>query len=71
MTKALQAKIDRFNKNHGVGAAMLYRSHPQAEPRRVKTRSEAYDLSGHTAVVMVEGVSGCVAIAALTPADTF
>jgi len=29
------------------------------------TRSEAFVLSGHTAVVFVEGVSGCVAIEAL------
>ena len=32
-----------------------------------KTRSEAWVLSGHTAVVMVEGVSGCVALEAVRP----
>ncbi len=49
-----------------IGTVVDYRSHPRAEPRRTKTTSEPWILGGHTRVVMVAGVSGCVALDALT-----
>lgn len=54
-----------FNTHVPIGTVMEYRTHRKAEPRLVTTTTEAWVLSGHTAVVMVDGVSGCVAIAAL------
>jgi hypothetical protein len=35
--------------------------------KTTRTRSAAYVLSGHTAVVFVDGVSGCVALDAVNP----
>lgn len=63
---ALQRKVDRFNSAHAVGTAVTYRSHPTADPFETRTRSAAWVLSGHTAVVMVEGVAGGVALDAVT-----
>lgn len=64
-TARLQAKVDRFNSTHAIGTAVTYRSHPTAEPFNTRTRSAAWVLSGHTPVVMVEGMAGGVALAAV------
>jgi hypothetical protein len=58
-----QRQCDRWNKQCAVGS--LVRFYPvtgRAEYRLRRTRSEAYMLSGHTAVVFLEGESGCVAL---------
>jgi hypothetical protein len=65
----LMGEVGAFNRRHRIGAEFFYYSHPHAEPRRVSTRTEAYILSGHTPVVMVNGVGGCVALSALTPVE--
>jgi hypothetical protein len=49
-----------WNNLVSLGGEVDYRSHPEAEPQRFKTRTEAQVLSGHTAVVWLEGKSGCV-----------
>ncbi len=39
------------------------------ESIETKTRSHAYVLSGHTAVVFIEGVAGCVSLEHVHPID--
>ena len=66
MTGRLDRKVKDFNRRHAVGAPVRYhRIIGEGEGMATKTRSEAWVLSGHSAVVMVEGVSGCVALDAL------
>jgi hypothetical protein len=64
----LERAVADWNRRHGVGALVKYhRIIGEGEGVATKTRSEAWVLSGHTAVVMVEGVSGCVALEAVNP----
>ncbi|HHH9709780.1 MULTISPECIES: hypothetical protein [Pseudomonas] len=46
---------------------MEYRSRKDAEPVGTVTTAQAEVLQGHTAVVWLEGVSGCVSIGHCTP----
>jgi hypothetical protein len=55
-------EVARWNANVAVGDLVEYRSYPEAEPQTFRTRTPAEVLSGHTAVVWLEGKSGCVAI---------
>ena len=54
--------VAAWNAKHGVGTVVAYWSLPTDEARIAKTRTEAQLLSGHTAVVWLEGVSGCWAL---------
>jgi len=72
--KGKQAKVlnplieaAQFNNAVHVGQEVDYRSDPYADPVRFKTRCHAEVLSGHTAVVWLEGKSGCVSLESLTP----
>lgn len=65
----LKRAVDAFNKKFPVGTEVLYRSSPGGPVLRTKTRSEAEVLSGHTAVVWVDYVSGCVALDAVAAID--
>jgi hypothetical protein len=56
-----EQQVADWNNLVSVGREVDYRSDPHAEPQRFKTRTEAQMLSGHTAVVWLEGKSGCVA----------
>lgn len=56
---------EQWNAAHPVGTKVLYRSHSNASPLETSTRSAAWALGHGEAVVMVEGVSGCVALWAL------
>lgn len=58
--------VKQFNLSHPAGTPVLYRSHPHAEPLATRTTSEAWLMGGHTAVVLIGGVVGCVGIFALT-----
>lgn len=61
----LESECRRWNEQNPVGTTVEY--HPvmgKPEHRLRKTRGPAYVLSGHTAVVFLEGESGCVALAA-------
>lgn len=61
------AEVAQFNNAVHVGQEVDYRSDPHAAPQRFKTRCPAEVLSGHTAVVWLEGKSGCVSLESLTP----
>ena len=54
----LQAACDKFNAAHQVGAAVSVEL-DSGEVRETITVSEAQALSGHTAVIWLDGVSGC------------
>lgn len=67
----LESNCLNWNAQHPVGTEVEF--HPViGDPkfRATRTRSEAYVLSGHTAVLFVEGESGCVALAAIKPVNT-
>jgi hypothetical protein len=68
----LQAQCDEWNRTHPMGCDVWY--HPViGEPgcSKYPTREmAAYVLGGHTAVVFLEGKSGCVALDALTDEET-
>lgn len=57
-----QQKADEWNEKVGVGETVEYRDYPGAEPQRFTTRTRAEVLSGHTAVVWLEGKAGCVCV---------
>lgn len=65
----LQIIVDEWNAVCPMGTPVVrYKLiRPLREPQTTKTRSVAWLLSGHTAVVMVEGVSGCVALESVVP----
>src|SRR3990167_1999433 len=68
MTRRLPEKqVADWNNAVSVGQLVDYRGHPHAEPQRFKTRTLAEVLSGHTAVVWLEGKAGCVTLDACTP----
>ena len=67
---ALQRECDRWNKANPVGTTVKY--HPVIRGPKfaiTTTKSTAYVLSGHTAVLFVEGISGCVAMDACEPIE--
>lgn len=58
-----QKRCDEFNQKYPVGTRVRYWTGlREGEGRVGKTRSAAEVLSGHTAVVWVEGCRGCVAL---------
>ena len=65
--KKLESDCRIFNSLTPVGAEVDYHHVIGEEAStRHKTRSSAQVLSGHTAVVWLEGVSGCVCLEAIT-----
>ena len=57
-TAKLQAACDKFNAAHQVGAAVSVKL-DAGEVRETVTNSEAQVMGGHTAVIWLDGVSGC------------
>jgi hypothetical protein len=65
---SLERRCMEWNAEFPIGTQVEY--HPvinNPQHRVTKTRTGAYVLSGHTAVVFVEGVAGCVALDACVP----
>lgn len=55
-------RVDDFNRRFPVGTRVRYwRRRPQL-PLDTVTRTAAYVLGDHTAVVFIDGVSGCIAL---------
>lgn len=65
--KTLQRECKEFNANVAIGDIVEYTDHPGAEMKMYRTRTEAEILSGHTAVVWLDGKSGCVCISHCKP----
>ena len=53
-----QRAVDNWNAKHAVGTEVTL-TKDNGDVIRTKTRSEAEVLSGHTAVIWLEGVTGC------------
>ncbi len=62
------ATVAAWNSAYPVGIEVDYRFHRGAAPKRTRTTTEAQVLGGHTAVVWLAGVSGCVALSHCEPA---
>lgn len=60
-------KVAAWNARVKLGDMVEYRSYPEAPPQRFRTRTAAQVLSGHTAVVWLEGKAGCVCCDACRP----
>jgi hypothetical protein len=65
----MQRHVELFN--HGVkeGDSVTYKR-DTGELLQTRTRSSAFILSGHTPVVFVDGVSGCVLLDRVSAAPT-
>ncbi|MBZ0104010.1 MAG: hypothetical protein K8H84_00115 [Sulfuricella denitrificans] len=57
-----EKEVSEWNAKVGVGDAVEYRDFPEDEPKNFTTRTPAEVLSGHTAVVWLNGKSGCVCV---------
>lgn len=62
----LQAACDVFNAAHQVGTVVTVLL-DGGEVRETITTSEAQVLSGHTAVIWLDGISGCYDLKRVTP----
>ena len=58
-TKKMQAECDAFNATNPIGSDVFVKLDGVDEPFRTRTRSDAQILSGHSAVIWLETVSGC------------
>lgn len=63
-----QLNVDTWNHQVERGALVTYRD-DYGKLHQTRTRSEAQVLGGHTAVVWIEGRSGCVALDRVTPEE--
>jgi hypothetical protein len=57
-----EKKVAAWNAKVSVGDTVEYRDYPEAEPQTFTTRTPAEVLSGHTAVVWLNGKAGCVCV---------
>jgi hypothetical protein len=65
-TAALQEQCDRFNARYPVGQKVTVRK-DDGEGVSTVTRSKAEVLSGHSAVIWLDGISGCYLLDRVTP----
>jgi hypothetical protein len=68
-TQVQRLSADLWNANFPVGTPVTrYKLiNPLGDGQETKTRSEAWLMGGHTAMVMVEGVAGGVALESVVP----
>ena len=63
----LDAQVRVWNENFPIGTAVIFRR-DSGETVETVTRSKAEVLGGHSAVVWLEGVSGCYLLDRVLPA---
>ena len=62
-SKKEKMAVDRWNSSYSVGQSVKYWPITRRHEAKVgKTKSAASLMGGHTAVVFIEGHSGCVAL---------
>jgi hypothetical protein len=66
MKRLTQKDCDAWNAKHPVGTEVRIRL-DSGHIQDTKTRSEAQMLSGHTAVIWLEGISGCYMLDRVSP----
>jgi hypothetical protein len=64
--RVLQDRVDTFNQLHKVGTAVIVQR-DDGTLQKTKTRSAAQILSGHSAVIWLQGISGCYALERVCP----
>lgn len=64
--QALQKQCDEFNKLYPIGQVVAVRKDGGAGITTT-TRSEAQVFSGHSAVIWLDGISGCYLLDRVTP----
>lgn len=65
---ALQRQCDEFNRRYPIGQRVALRKDGlDGAAVETTTRSEAQVLSGHSAVIWLDGVSGCYLLDRVTP----
>lgn len=62
----IAADVKFWNEEHPVGTDVIV-TKDLGDEVRTKTRSAAWVLSGHSAVIMVDGISGCYALERVRP----
>ncbi len=69
----LQSQVTAWNTAHPIGTPVTrYKLiDPLADGSPTKTRSEAWIMGGHSAMVMVEGVAGGVCLESVVPIGAF
>ena len=67
MQKEAGKAVDKWNAMVSVGDAVEYRDYPEAEPQTFTTQTPDEILSGHTAVLWLNGKRGCVCVDACRP----
>lgn len=60
-TAALQRQCDQWNAANPIGQIVTVQF-DSGDIKLTKTRSAAYVLSGHSAVVFLDGISGCYSL---------
>lgn len=67
--KSQQKLIDKWNREHAIGATVTrYKLvDPLRDPQETVTTSSAWLMGGHTAMIMVKGVSGGVSLDSVVP----
>lgn len=65
--RQLQKECDLFNAKTKVGDEVLVKLDGSSEPFRTRTKSIAQILSGHSAVIWLENVSGCYLLDRVKP----
>lgn len=66
----LEQRCAAWNAAYPIGTVVEYHSIiGDARHLLTRTNSVAYVLSGHTAVLFVDGIRGCVALDAVVPAN--
>ena len=65
-TPRLQAQCDAFNASNPIGTEVILKK-DGSQNIETRTRSVAQVLSGHSAVIWLDGVSGCYLLDRVTP----
>jgi hypothetical protein len=65
-TKQLYEQVESWNNRVSVGDAVVFRK-DDGRTVNTKTRSRASILGGHTAVIWLDGISGCVVLDRVNP----
>ncbi|WIW89272.1 hypothetical protein K3M67_04670 [Sphingobium sp. V4] len=62
----MQRECDEWNKRYPIGQAVVVRL-DSGEDLHTKTSTEAQLLSGHSAVIWLDGISGCYLLGRVKP----
>jgi hypothetical protein len=63
----LELECSRWNEKYPIGTPVMVKKDNGVEYLS-RTRSEASVLSGHSAVIFVDGISGCYLLSRVSPA---